>query len=301
MRGSDFAELRAFATVAHQRSFARAARQLGLSPSALSLTIRKLEERLGVRLLNRTTRSVAPSAAGERLLARLGPALAEIAEAVADAAGEAGEVTGRLRINAPRLAATHHLGPLAGPFLLAHPRVALEIVVEDRFVDIVAGGFDAGVRLGESVQRDMVAVRLGGPLEMMAVASPAYLVAMGAPATPRDLRRHRCINQPWPSDGAPYRWEFERGAERLDVAVEGPLQVNDAEVALHAARAGLGIAYLFEHVARDPLARGEVVRVLAEWSPPFAGFHLYYPGRRGVAPPLRAFLDFLAARERHAA
>jgi DNA-binding transcriptional LysR family regulator len=293
MRGSEYAELRALATIVEHRSFARAAAQLRVSPSALSQTIRGLEERLGVRLLNRTTRSVAPSEAGARLMARLGPAMAELDEAVADAAVSRGRPAGLLRINAPRIAALRFLAPLLGRFHRAYPDITLDIAVDDRITDIVAARFDAGIRLGERLERDMVAVKLSGPIEMMVVATPAYLAAHGTPRSPRDLARHVCINMSMPTSGNLYRWEFERGAQKLEVAVEGPLIVNDPDLALAAALDGVGIAYLFDHQLGRHLERGQLVRVLAAWSPPFPGFYLYHPGRRHTPATLRAFIDFL--------
>ncbi len=294
MRGSDHAELRAFAAVVDHGGFARAAKHLGLSPSALSQTIRALEERVGVRLLNRTTRSVALSQAGERFLARLRPAFAELDAAVADLRALRDVPAGILRLNSTRIAAVHHIAPLAAPFLAAHPEVTLDLVVDDRLVDIVAGQYDAGIRLGEMVEKDMVAVQLGPELEMMVVASPAYVERHGRPATPRDLRRHRCINFRRPTDLSLYRWEFERGADKLEAAVDGPLIVNDPEVAYHAVLDGVGIAYLFAQQVGCAVADGRLVRLLKDWSPPFPGFYLYYPSRRQMSGPLRAFIDFLS-------
>ncbi|WP_342362280.1 LysR family transcriptional regulator [Terrarubrum flagellatum] len=293
MRGSEHAELRAFAAITEHGGFARAAAQLGVSPSALSQTIRALEERLGVRLLNRTTRSVAPTEAGARLLERLLPAFADLDAAVADVRSSGGVPSGTLRISASRLAAIHYLAPLIGPFHRAYPDITLDLVVDDRLIDIVAGRFDAGIRLGEMVEKDMVVTRVGGDLRMTVVASPAYLATHGAPETPRDLRRHRCINFRWPTDGSFYRWEFERGEEKLEAAVEGPLIVNEAEVALRAALDGVGLAYLFDDATKRWVEAGRLVRLLEDWSPPFAGFHLYYPSRRQTPPALRAFIDFL--------
>jgi DNA-binding transcriptional LysR family regulator len=293
MRGSDYADLRAFAAIAERGSFARAASQLGVSPSALSQTIRGLEERLGIRLLNRTTRSVAPSEAGVRLLARLLPAMAELDAAVADVTTLRDTPSGSLRINATRIAAVHYLAPLIAPFHRAYPDIVLEVSVEDRLVDIVAGRYDAGIRLGEMVEKDMIAVRLSGDVEMIVVAAPAYLDRAGIPKTPRDLRSHRCINFRWPTAGGLYRWEFERGAEKLEAAVDGPLIVNEPDIAVRAAVDGVGIAYLFEHQVRPLIEAGQLVRLLREWTPPFPGFYLYYPSHRQVPPALRAFIDFV--------
>jgi DNA-binding transcriptional LysR family regulator len=202
-----------------------------------------------------------------------------------------------LRLNASRIAAIHRLAPLIGPFQAAYPDIALDIVVEDRLVDIVAERFDAGLRLGEMVERDMVAVKLGGELELMVVAAPAYLERHGVPETPRDLRHHRCINFRWPTDLSLYRWEFERGAEKLEVAVEGPLTVTEPEVAIRAVLDGVGIGYLFDLQIRPLVEAGRMVRMLEDWTPPFPGFYLYYPSRRQMPPPLRAFLDFVQRRQ----
>lgn len=296
MRGSDHAALRAFVAIVEHGSFARAAAHLGISPSTLSQTIRDLEERLSVRLLNRTTRSVAPSEVGIRFLTRLLPALKDLDAAVSDVAASRDTVTGALRINTTRLAAIHHLAPLIAPFAAAFPDVGIDIVAEDRLVDIVAGGFDAGVRLGEKLEQDMVAVKLSGDVEMMVVAAPSYLDRFGIPHSPRDLQRHRCLNCRWPTDQSLYRWEFERKDEKVEVAVEGPVIVNEPEMLARVAADGAGIAYLFEHQVRDLVSRGKLVHMLKEWTPSFPGFYLYYPSRRQMAAPLRAFLDFVAVK-----
>jgi DNA-binding transcriptional LysR family regulator len=298
MRGSDYAELRAFAAIVEHGSFARAAGQLAVSPSALSQTIRGLETRLGVRLLNRTTRSVAPTDAGMRLLERLQPAMAEFDAAVADVKAMRGTPSGLLRINCPRTAAIHVLGPLIGPFLRAYPDITLDIVTEEKLVDIVAMRFDAGIRLGEKVEQDMIAVKFGAELEMLVVGSPGYFAEHGKPRSPRDLKSHRCLNTRWPTDGSLYRWEFERGTEKLEAAVAGPLIVNEPELAVQAAVDGVGLAYLFRYQVQASLSAGKLVQVLKEWSPPFPGFYLYYPGRRQMPPPLRAFIDFMTERDR---
>jgi DNA-binding transcriptional LysR family regulator len=252
---------------------------------------------LGVRLLNRTTRSVAPTEAGARLLERLLPAMTEFDAAVADVRALSGRPSGTLRINCPRTAAIHVLGPLIGRFLKTYPEITLDVVTEEKLVDIVAARFDAGIRLGEKVEQDMVAVRFGGELEMLVVGSPDYFAQHGKPKSPRDLKAHRCINTRWPTDGSLYRWEFERGTEKLEAAVTGPLIVNEPEVAVQAAIDGVGLAFLFRYQVQAGLTAGKLVHVLKEWSPPFPGFYLYYPGRRQMPPPLRAFIDFLAERE----
>ena len=294
MRPSDFAELRAFAAVVRHGTFTRAASHLGQSPSALSQTVRNLEERLGLRLLNRTTRSVAPTEAGARLAERLLPVLDDL-DAVAVAAIEHdGVPSGRLRINASH-AALPILSALVAPFLRQFPKVTLDLVAEDALVDIVAAGFDAGVRLGERLERDMVAVRLGGELRMAVVGAPSYVEAHGVPVHPRDLVHHSCLMMRWPTDGSPYRWEFEKDGEEIRMPVEGPLVCNEPLVQLRAALDGLGLAYVFEHQAARHLGSGELVRALEDWTPPFPGCFLYYPSRRHMAVPLRAFVDFAKA------
>jgi DNA-binding transcriptional LysR family regulator len=298
MRGSDIAELRAFAAVCEHRSFTRAAAHLGMSGSALSQVIRRLEERLGTRLLHRTTRSVAPSEAGERLLAGLLPALRDLEAAVLSVAAREGAPSGRLRINSSRLAALHHLAPLIGPFTQSYPEISLDIVIDDTLIDIVAGGFDAGIRLGESLDRDMIAIPLGGPLRLVAVASPDYCARHGRPQTPHDLLEHRGLNTRWPTDGSPYRWEFERNGQELEIAVPGQVISNEAEMLVRAACDGAGIAYVPEPLVAGLIASGKLIHLLADWSPPFPGFHLYYPSRRQMLPALRAFIDFATAADR---
>ncbi|SQI33445.1 D-malate degradation protein R [Serratia plymuthica] len=288
MRGSEFAELRAFAAIVEHGSFARAAVHLGMTASALSQTLRNLESRLGLRLLNRTTRSVAPTDAGAQMLARLLPAIAEIDAAVEQAVNQRQQPTGRLRLNVTRIAAMHFLAPLIAPFHRQYPDILLDLNVEDRLVDIVAGGFDAGVRLYEKLEKDMVAIKLGGDLRMRVVASPAYLARHGQPQAPHELRQHLCLNFRWPTNGNLYRWEFERDGEKLDIAVEGPVIVDEPEILVRAALDSVGIAYLFEHQVAAALADGRLVPLLDVWTPPFPGFYLYYPANRQMPRPLRA-------------
>jgi len=293
MRGSDFAELRAFAMVIEQGSFTRAAAHLGISPPALSQIIRNLEQRLGVRLINRTTRSVAASAAGERLMARLGPVLQELDAAVTDIRNSGDRPAGMLRINAARIAVLHFLAPLMTRFHQLYPDITVELRAEDAITDIVAEGFDAGIRLGESLDRDMVALPISGEMELAAVASPDYFARRGRPLTPQDLHRHACIAFRKATDGSLYRWEFERDGNEFTVAVDGAVIVNDAEIGLRLAADGLGICYILDFQAAPYLARGDVERVLADWSPRFPGLYLYYPSRRQMPPALRAFIDFV--------
>jgi len=293
MRGTEFAELTAFAAIVEHGSFARAAAQLGISPSALSQTIRSLEERVGIRLLNRTTRSVSPTEAGSRLISRLGPALKELDAAVLDLGNLGAGPAGLLRINVPRIAAMLHIVPILAKFQAVHPRVTLEVFVDDAIVDIVASRFDAGIRLGERLEKDMVAVSLGKALETAVVAAPAYLKRHGKPATPQELHDHRCINWRLRGSGGLYQWEFERGGKELSVPVEGPLIVNDSELAARAAVDGVGIAYLIRDEIQPLIDSGKLVRILEDWSPTYPGFHLYYPSRRQAAPALRALVEFL--------
>jgi DNA-binding transcriptional LysR family regulator len=297
MRGTDFANLNAFAAVVEQGSFVRAAAHLGVTPSALSQTIRQLEERLGVRLLNRTTRSVAPTAVGERLYQRFRPSVEELEAAVAEAVSTRERPAGMLRINAPRSAAIGLIAPRLGRFHRSNPDVVLDITVDDRLTDIVAGRYDAGIRLGERLEKDMVAVRLTDEMEMMAVASPDYGARFGTPQTPDDLHAHACLNWRWPSDGSLYRWEFEEDGREFEVAVDGPLIANDVEVVLQAALQGIGIAYTSHEWIEGWLQQGKLIRVLERFSPKFPGMYLYYPSRRQQPPALRAFIDCLLDRD----
>ncbi|SIR59495.1 LysR family transcriptional regulator [Pseudacidovorax sp. RU35E] len=301
MRGSEFAELQAFAAVVERASFARAAAALGLSPSALSQTIRQLETRLGQRLLNRTTRSVAPTQAGARLYEQLVPLLQSLSAAVAEASAS-GQMGGVLRINTLSMAARQLIAPRLDRFHRAHPTVMLDIVVDDALGDIVAGRFDAGIRVGGRLEKDMVAIRLTPDIRMVAVASPDYVSRHGAPARPQDLHQHACINWRLEAEGRTYRWEFERRRERMEVTVTGPLTTNDAGLGLSAALQGLGIAYAFDQDGVCALlAEGRLVQVLADWSITRPGLFLYHPNRRHMPAPLRAFIDCLLDRDQPSA
>lgn len=294
MRGSEFTELKAFVAVVERASFARAAEHLGLSPSALSQTIRLLEARLGTRLLNRTTRSVAPTVAGEQLHARIAPLFKDMAEAVAEASAAAGKTGGTLRINTLGMAARQLIAPRLGRFHRAHPEVALDIVVNDDLSDIVAGRFDAGIRVGARLEKDMIAVRLTPDVKMVAVASPDYLARRGTPQSPADLQAHACINWRLQADGRAYRWEFEKKGQRIEVEVQGPLVTNHSDIGVAAALQGLGIAYAFERTQVDAhLAQGQLVQVLADWAITRPGLFLYHPSRRHRPAALRAFIDCL--------
>ena len=298
MRGSEFAELKAFAAVVERASFARAADHLGLSPSALSQTIRQLETRLGVRLLNRTTRSVAPTAAGSRLNERIAPMIQELDAAVGEAVAATGRTAGTLRINTLGMAAKQIIAPRLGRFHRAYPDVVLDIVVDDSLSDIVAGRFDAGIRVGERLERDMTAVRITPDVKMLAVASPDYIAGCGEPTTPEDLRQHACINWRLPGSGRIYHWEFEKKGKKLEIAVEGPLISNYQDVVIEAALQGLGILYAYDLDRVDQaIARGQLKRVLADWSLTSPGLYLYYSNRRHPQPALRAFIDCLLDRD----
>ncbi|UXA68931.1 LysR family transcriptional regulator [Xanthomonas prunicola] len=297
MRGSDFAELKAFVAVVERQSFARAAEHLGLSPSALSQTIRQLEGRIGARLLNRTTRSVAPSASGELLYNRIAPLFREMAAAVAEAGEATGQMRGTLRINTLGIAARTIIAPRLAGFHHAHPDVVLDLVVDDAPADIVVGRFDAGIRVGGQLEKDMVAVRLTPDLNMVAVASPGYLARRGTPKSPAELHDHACINWRLHMDGRHYRWEFEKRGQRLEVAVDGPVVTNHADIGIAAALNGLGIAYHFERDGVGALlAQGRLVQILADWSISRPGLFLYYPNRQHRPALLGAFIDCLLDR-----
>ena len=289
-------DLLAFLAVARERSFTRAAAQLGVSPSALSHAMRGLEARLGVRLLTRTTRSVAPTEAGERLVRGVGPHFEEIDAELAALTVLRERPAGTLRITAGEHAADTILWPTLERLLPDYPDVKVEIHVDNGLTDIVAGRYDAGVRLGEQVAKDMVAVRVGPDLRMAVVGAPAYFERKPRPRTPQDLTAHECINHRLPTFGGLYAWEFERGRRELRVRVEGRLVFNSSALSLKAALAGLGLAYLPEDRAAPHLAEGRLVRVLADWCPPFPGYHLYYPSRRQPAPAFTLLVEALRYR-----
>ncbi len=291
---ADLNELTAFAAVARLRSFRKAAVERGVSASALSHALRALEERLGVRLLHRTTRSVTPTEAGRQLLARLEPAMREITDALLDLSTLQQEPAGKLRLNVPRPAARLLLAPMLARFVARYPRVQVELVTDDGMIDIVRDGFDAGIRFGEHVAADMIAVPVGAPQPFVVVASPAYLAARGVPATPRALLEHACIGRRFPS-GRQYAWEFGPAGEGVSIAVDGPLVFDDDELMLRAARDGAGYAYVYEADARADIAAGRLVCVLERCLPPAPRYFLYYPGRRQMPPMLRAFVDMVRA------
>jgi DNA-binding transcriptional LysR family regulator len=291
-------DLIAFVAVAKERSFTRAAAQLGVSQSALSHTIRGLEERMGLRLLTRTTRSVSPTETGERLLQAIGPRLEEIETELAVIGQLREKPGGTIRITAGEHAANTVLCPALSRLLPDYPDIKVEIIVDYGLVDIVAERYDAGVRLGEQVAKDMIAVRIGPDLRMAVVAAPSYFTKRPRPKKPQDLTAHTCINLRLPTYGGIYAWEFEKGGRELKARVEGQLVFNNITLRLNAALAGLGLAYLPEDQARPHLANGTLVRVLADWCPPFSGYHLYYPSRRQPAPAFALLVDALRYRKR---
>ena len=298
MRRQNLNDLLAFRAVARERSFTRAAAQIGVSPSALSHTIRALEESLGVRLLTRTTRSVAPTEAGERMLGAIGPHFDGIEAELAALNELRDKPAGTIRITTGMHAAETILWPALAKLLPEYPDIRAEISVDPGFVDIVAERFDAGIRLGETVAQDMIAVRIGPDMRMAAVAAPSYFAERKPPETPDDLARHNCINLRFPTRGGLYAWEFEKAGRAVNVRVEGQLIVNDVSIALKAALDGLGIAYLPEdHVEADIEAR-RLIRALDDWTPPFSGYHLYYPSRRQQSPAFALLVDALRYRER---
>lgn len=298
MRGAEFAELKAFVAVVDRASFARAADHLGLSRSALSQIIRQLESRLGVRLLNRTTRSVSPTEPGRRLHQRIAPMLREMDDAVAQAVGASARAAGTLRINTLSMAAKRVIAPRLGRFASAHPEVVLDIVVDDGLSDIAGEGFDAGIRVGGRLQKDMVAVRLTPDIELLAVASPAYLASHGEPRTPQDLHQHACINWRFPSSGKIAGWAFRKRGKVSEFFGEGPLIANHQDIVVPAALQGLGILYAYnDDGIAAALAEGRLKRVLSDWSPTVPGLYLYYSSRRYLLPALRAFIDCLLDRD----
>lgn len=296
---ANVADLEAFLAVAKARSFRGGARAIGSSASAVSDAVRRLERGFAVRLLHRTTRSVAPTEAGARLMERLAPALAEVDAAIDVVNGYRDRPTGVLRLNVPLSAARLVLSAIIPPFLAAYPDIRLEVTVDEAFVDVLAAGCDAGIRYDERLENDMIAVPIGPRVQRFAAAaSPAYLASRGRPGHPRDLLQHACLRGQFPSGAMP-PWDFEREGETVRVDPSGPLLVRlgaGADLAVDAAIAGTGIVYLFEDWLRPHLESGALEPVLEAWWPSFSGPFLYYPGRRLVPAPLRAFVDFVKAR-----
>jgi DNA-binding transcriptional LysR family regulator len=296
MRREELVDLNAFATVAAERSFTRAAAKLGTPQSALSHTINRLEARVGVLLLTRTTRKLAPTEAGERMLQALGPALDAIAEALASACELSEKPAGTIRITTLEHAAHAVLWPALEKLLPNFPDVHVEIVIEQGFTDIVAERFDAGVRLGEAIARDMVAVRIGPDLRMAVVGSPTYFATNPKPRTPHDLAQHQCINLRLPTAGGLYAWDLQKGPRELHVPVDGQLVFNHVPMMLRAAAAGFGLACVPDDHAMAMIADGRLVRVLEDWCPPFAGYHLYYPSRRQPSAAFSLLVEALRYR-----
>jgi DNA-binding transcriptional LysR family regulator len=288
----DLNVLAAFLAVAEERSFTKAAKRLGVSRSALSHAVRGLEERLGARLLARTTRSVAPTDVGAQLIARLAPALGDIAGVLDQIWSMRDKPAGRVRLVVPRIMARMVLTPKLGQFARDYPDVVLEVTTEDSPLDLVAGHFDAGIHLGEYIQKDMIAVRVSSDKRLAIVGAPKYFSDHPLPRSPRDLPDHRCINTRLGATGV-YRWEFEKGSESLTVAVDGPLIVDDVELSIQAAMEGVGLAFSFEEHVAAHLASGALVRVLEKWCQPFPGFFLYYPSRRQQPAALVALIETL--------
>ncbi|WP_240766368.1 LysR family transcriptional regulator [Paraburkholderia flava] len=287
-----FTELTAFTAIVRHASFRAAADELGLSASTLSHMMRALEERLGIRLFNRTTRSVAPTEAGARFFRNLSPILNGLDVALADVGTLSERPAGRLRINASETATRILMQTIVPTFIERFPNVHLDLVTEGRLIDIVAEGFDAGVRLGESLPQDMIAVPFGGGGRFIVVAAPAYLERHGVPDTPDDLGKHQCVRFRLPS-GKMYRWEFERHGQSLKIEVSGPITLDHVGLMVDAAVKGVGLAYVLAEIAQDEIDSGRLVCVLQDWTPPVSGHHLYYPSSRLVPGALRAFIDVL--------
>jgi DNA-binding transcriptional LysR family regulator len=298
MQREEAGDLLAFMAVAAEGSFTRAAAKLGTSQSALSHTVRRLETRLGLRLLARTTRSVALTEAGERLLRTIGPAFAEIDGGISALSDLRDKPAGTIRMTTSEHAAHTVLWPVLSPLLRSYPDLHVELIIDSSLTDIVAERFDAGVRLGESIAKDMVAVRVGPELRMAVVAAPSYFAEHPKPKSPDELANHRCINIRMATAGGLYAWELEKGSRNLHVRVEGQLVFNNSRMAVRAAVDGLGLACVLEDLIADELAAGGLMRVLTDWCPPFAGYHLYYPSRRQPSAAFALIVEALRFRER---
>jgi DNA-binding transcriptional LysR family regulator len=295
MTTAPFPQLQAFLAVARQRSFAAAARELGVSRSAVSQSVRQLEEQLRVVLLARTTRSVALTDSGRKLVDGAGPALGQAMAALTEVAAQPGETVGRVRLSVPQAAVPFVVAPVLPVFRARHPRIQVEVAVDDRLVDIVAEGYDAGVRLSEVIQRDMVQVRLTDAFRFVVVAAPEYLKRHGTPERPEDLLRHECITFRSRTTGALYVWELERGRRNYRVPVHGGIVTDSSELNVTLAEQGLGLTYAFEPRVREQLRAGRLKRVLEAYAPTVPGFFLYFPSRAQRSAPLRLFVE--AARE----
>ena len=301
LSASDFGQLRAFVAVAEALNFTRAAEKLGVSSSALSQLVRGLEERVGVRLLHRSTRRVSLTQAGDQLFQRIRPAIQELAAAIGQTSELRARPAGIVRIHCFRAAAELFVRPLLRSFHDAYPDVVLDITLDDEVVDIVAGGYDAAIRLGEVIEQDMIAIKLGPDLRQIAVASPDYLARRGTPHHPRDLASHACIGWRWPGHEAPHKWEFVEDGAWFDVAVGGPVITNLKDFGVQAAIDGLGIAFASQQLIAPYVAAGRLVTLLEPWSGLFPGYYLCYPMQRQMAAPLRAFIDAARAKAKESA
>jgi len=296
MAQENFNNLAAFAIVARERSFTRAAAQLGVSQSALSQTVGALEKRLGLRLLTRSTRSLSLTDAGERLLQTLGPRFEEIETELRALSELRDKPAGKIRLTCSERPAITILAPALARLLPDYPDIQVEVIVDYGLTDIVAERYDAGIRLGEQVAKDMIAVRIGPDMRMAVVGAPSYFKQHARPRSPQDLVNHRCINLRLPRHGGILPWEFEKDGHELKVRVEGPLVFNNLALRLHAALAGLGLAYMPEEGVKSDIAEGRLVRVLGDWCPPFVGYHLYYPSRQHASPAFTLLVDALRYR-----
>lgn len=297
MRAVDPGDLAPFLAVARYRSFSRAAVELGTSASAISHAVRSLETRLGLRLFNRTTRSVALTEVGERLFGRVQPAFQDVAQALGELDAFRDTPTGVLRLNGSSVAVRTVLAPIVARFLAAYPRVKVELVADPALGDVVAGGFDAGVRFGERIAADMIAIPIGPPQRSAVVGSPDYFTVWPKPRTPEALKALPCIRYRFQS-GAYYAWEFEAGGVETTVDVDGPITLGDQDLMLEPALAGLGLAYLLEAQVPELLTAGRLIRVLEDWCPEYPGFYLYYPSRRQLPPAMQTFVDFVRTGRR---
>ncbi|WP_242392235.1 LysR family transcriptional regulator [Anaeromyxobacter oryzisoli] len=291
MNAAQFSQLQAFLAVARLRSFSRAARELGVTRSAVSHSVQQLEEQLRVPLLTRTTRSVSVTDAGRRLVESVGPAFGQIFGALGEVSAKPGEVVGRLRLSVPRLALPFVIDPVLPTFRARHPRIEVDVAVSDRLVDIVAEGFDAGVRSSDVIERDMVQVRLTDSFRFVVVGAPDYLARRGTPQRPEDLLRHECLTFRSQTTGALYAWELERGRRTWRVPVRGGVVTDDGVLAVSLAEKGMGLAYAFEPMVLEPLSTGRLQRVLEPYAATIAGFFLYFPSRAQRSGPLRLFVD----------
>lgn len=297
MLKDNFNELQIFLVVARERSFTKAANILGVSQSALSHSIKGLEERLNIRLLTRTTRSVAPTELGTKIIACLEPKLTELEYELESLIQLNGTVSGNIRLSTGEHAARSLLWPKLKPFLRMHPDINIELVVDNGFVNIVDGRFDAGVRLGESVDKDMIAVRIGPDMRLVVVGAPSYFASHDIPQTPRDLQHHRCINMRLPSAGGLYHWEFEKEGKSLRVKVEGQLTFNLLSERIDAVLSGFGVACVPEDTVQEAVKSGELIQVLDDWCPTFSGYYLYYPSRKQHLPAFALLIDALRHHE----